>query len=111
MSLDSWRQAGQHLEYRGHSVFYREGGAGEALLCIHGFPSASWDWEPMWPRLTSRFRVIAADMLGFGFSDKPTGHDYSILEGVRNAFDEFTETTREKLIELPTTQCMMIKTS
>lgn len=36
-------------------------------------------------------------------------HDYSILQGVRDAFSEFTEHTREKLIELPTTQCMMIK--
>jgi O-methyltransferase len=36
-------------------------------------------------------------------------HDYSILPGVRQAFTEFTATTRERVIEMPTTQCMLIK--
>ena len=34
----------------------------------------------MWPALVERFRVVAPDLLGFGFSAKPAGHDYSILE-------------------------------
>ena len=36
-------------------------------------------------------------------------HDYSILEGVRKAFDEFFADKPEGLIEMPTTQCMVIK--
>jgi len=36
-------------------------------------------------------------------------HDYSILEGVRQAFTEFLSGKPEYLIELPTTQCMVIK--
>ena len=36
-------------------------------------------------------------------------HDYSILEGVRRAFAEFLHDKPEKLIELPTTQCMLVK--
>ena len=38
-------------------------------------------------------------------------HDYSILPGVRKAFSEFTEGRQEQVIELPTTQCMLIKTT
>lgn len=36
-------------------------------------------------------------------------HDYSVLAGVRRAFDEFLEGKPEDIIELPTTQCMLIK--
>lgn len=34
----------------------------------------------MWPDITRRFRVIAADMIGFGWSDKPRPYDYSIMD-------------------------------
>ena len=36
-------------------------------------------------------------------------HDYSILAGVRSAFDEFIEDKPEAVVELPSTQCMLIK--
>ncbi|MFM1729893.1 alpha/beta hydrolase [Prescottella soli] len=50
-------------------------------MCIHGFPTASWDWHAIWPGLTERFgRVIAPDMIGFGWSAKPRGYDYSIFD-------------------------------
>lgn len=77
-SLDAWRATGRALRYRGHRVFYQTAGAGEVLLCIHGFPTASWDWHRLWPRLSAYFHVIAADMLGFGFSDKPVHMVYDI---------------------------------
>jgi len=38
-------------------------------------------------------------------------HDYSVLQGVRQAFGEFTADRREQVIELPTTQCMLVKSS
>jgi pimeloyl-ACP methyl ester carboxylesterase len=47
---------------------------------IHGFPTASWDWNRVWLDLCARFRVVAPDLLGFGFSAKPSGHAYSIFE-------------------------------
>ena len=50
------------------------------LLLIHGFPTASWDWEALWPELARRFRVFAPDLLGFGFSAKPRRYDYSLLD-------------------------------
>ncbi len=45
---------------------------------IHGYPFNSWDWAPIWDRLTERFTVIAPDMLGMGFSDKPVAYEYSV---------------------------------
>jgi pimeloyl-ACP methyl ester carboxylesterase len=80
MDLDTWRRGGRTFSYRGHDVFYRDDGSGPVLLCIHGFPSASWDWHKLWPALTARFRVIAPDMLGFGLSAKPRAYDYSLRD-------------------------------
>lgn len=79
-AFERWRAEGRAFRHRGHDVFYREEGEGPVLLAIHGFPSASWDWQPMWPALVTRFRVIAADLIGFGWSDKPTSYAYSILD-------------------------------
>jgi pimeloyl-ACP methyl ester carboxylesterase len=82
MSLAHWQASGRELRFGEHRIFYRAQGQGrEALLCIHGFPTASWDWEPIWPGLCKRFgHVLAPDLLGFGFSDKPAAHAYSIFE-------------------------------
>ena len=77
-SLAAWQQAGKTFEYNGHPIFYRDDGQGPALVCIHGFPTASWDWHKIWARLTERFRVVAIDMIGFGFSAKPQDYTYSI---------------------------------
>ena len=87
-TFESWRDGGHRFMHRGHSIFWQaggngggSGGEGPALLCIHGFPSASWDWAPMWPELCRRFaRVLAPDMIGFGWSDKPRGYPYSIFD-------------------------------
>ncbi len=78
--LDAWERGGARFDAGGHSLFWRQAGDGPPLLLIHGFPTASWDWHRVWPALAARFRVIAMDMLGFGFSAKPRGHDYSIFE-------------------------------
>jgi pimeloyl-ACP methyl ester carboxylesterase len=62
----------------GFKIFYRVEGAGPPLLMIHGYPFNSWDWAPMWPTLTKRFTVVAPDMVGMGFSDKPVRYDYTV---------------------------------
>lgn len=82
ISLDEWRAAGTTFTFRGHEIFCRTHGAGEeALVCVHGFPTASFDWAPLWPKLVEKHaHVIALDMIGFGFSSKPRGHRYSLLE-------------------------------
>ena len=78
MQFSSWQSAGSYFPHRGHQIFYRTEGQGEALLLIHGFPTASWDWYRVWLELAKRYHLIAADMIGFGFSDKPRDYHYSI---------------------------------
>ncbi len=80
MTLAEWRNAGRRYLHHGHEIFYRDEGKGPPLLCIHGFPTASWDWQRVWPALCARFRVIAPDMIGFGFSAKPPRYPYSIFD-------------------------------
>ncbi|MCK7594719.1 alpha/beta fold hydrolase [Pseudomarimonas salicorniae] len=79
-TLESWYASGRSLEALGRRLFVREGGGGTPLLLIHGFPTSSWDWEAVWPELAHDHRLIAPDLLGFGRSDKPPGHRYSIGE-------------------------------
>ncbi|MCP1602449.1 alpha/beta fold hydrolase [Pseudomonas citronellolis] len=78
--LRDWRAQGRTFDFNGHAIRYWEAGEGEPLLLIHGFPSASWDWNKLWQPLAERYRVIACDMLGFGDSAKPRNHAYRILE-------------------------------
>jgi pimeloyl-ACP methyl ester carboxylesterase len=80
MSLDAWRAKGKQFDYNGNAIFYVEEGAGYPLVCIHGFPTASWDWAWVWPELTKRSRVVAPDMIGFGFSAKPRAYEYSLRD-------------------------------
>jgi pimeloyl-ACP methyl ester carboxylesterase len=76
--LERWKAAGQNFDYLGFDIFYRAEGNGPHLLLIHGYPFNTWDWAPLWDRLTERFTVIAPDMLGMGFSDKPVAYEYTV---------------------------------
>jgi pimeloyl-ACP methyl ester carboxylesterase len=61
----------------GDRVAYRDEGAGEVLLLIHGIGGSSNSWSGVIPLLAKKYRVIAPDLLGHGESDKPRG-DYSV---------------------------------
>jgi pimeloyl-ACP methyl ester carboxylesterase len=76
--LERWKAAGDYFDYLGFNIFYRTQGQGPHLLLIHGYPFNSWDWAPLWDRLTERFTVLAPDMLGMGFSDKPVAYQYTV---------------------------------
>ena len=83
ISPDDWRGAGEYFPHRSHRIFFRSATLDRdapTLLLIHGFPTSSWDWSPLWQTLATQFNVIAPDLLGFGFSAKPVAHDYSILD-------------------------------
>ncbi|MGA9492266.1 MAG: alpha/beta fold hydrolase [Mycobacterium sp.] len=66
-----------YLELHGERIAYRDAGAGEALLLIHGMAGSSATWRAVIPELAKRYRVVAPDLLGHGESDKPRG-DYSL---------------------------------
>lgn len=52
----------------------------KTLVFIHGFPSAAWDWHHQWQFFADEYQLVALDLLGFGLSDKPYPHNYSVLE-------------------------------
>ncbi|WP_101949577.1 alpha/beta fold hydrolase [Mycobacterium sp. 3519A] len=76
--LERWKSGGQYFDYLGFDIFYRTAGQGPHLLLIHGYPFNTWDWAPLWDRLTERFTVVAPDMLGMGFSAKPVAYGYTV---------------------------------
>jgi pimeloyl-ACP methyl ester carboxylesterase len=82
IALDAWHAQGREFAFNGRAIRYWTAGeaAAEPLLLIHGFPTASWDWHRLWQPLAQNYRLIACDMLGFGYSAKPRGHVYSLLE-------------------------------
>ncbi len=79
MNLQVWQAGGDYFSHNGQRIFFRVEGDGPALLLVHGYPTASWDWHKVWPALCDRFTCISYDMLGFGFSDKPR-KPYRIIE-------------------------------
>ena len=62
----------------GVMVFYREAGPPDApvFLLLHGFPSSSFQYRELIPRLADSYRVIAPDLPGFGFTQVPEERKY-----------------------------------
>lgn len=77
-----WHARGQMIKINEFDLFVIDENkdADDVVLLVHGFPTSSFDWQAVWPAIKSGYRVIAMDMLGFGFSDKPDPHLYSIHE-------------------------------
>jgi pimeloyl-ACP methyl ester carboxylesterase len=66
------------VEADGVRVFYREAGPADApvVLLLHGFPTSSFQYRELIPRLADRYRVIAPDLPGFGFTEVPPERHY-----------------------------------
>src|SRR3954463_13658229 len=76
--LEGWKASGEYFDYLGFDIFYKVEGTGPPLLLIHGYPFNTWDWTLIWPQLIDGFTVIAPDMIGMGFSEKPVKYGYSV---------------------------------
>jgi pimeloyl-ACP methyl ester carboxylesterase len=75
-------------EADGVNVFYREAGPADApvVLLLHGFPTSSFQYRELIPRLADKYRVIAPDLPGFGFTEVPEKRKY------KYTFDALAET-------------------
>jgi pimeloyl-ACP methyl ester carboxylesterase len=62
----------------GVNVFYRDAGAADApvILLLHGYPTSSHMFRELIPRLAGKYRVIAPDLPGFGFTTVPAERKY-----------------------------------
>ena len=90
--VESWRLTGTSETFRDRSIFVRsQGGVPAAdaqadsarpssppLLLLHGFPSSSYDFKPLLELLPEDRPTLSFDFLGFGLSDKPRDHLYTL---------------------------------
>jgi pimeloyl-ACP methyl ester carboxylesterase len=79
-SVRRWRDGGRMLSTPTGSVFVRSApGSGPTVLFLHGFPSSSYDFRDVTDRFADQ-AWLTLDFLGFGLSDKPRPHRYSLIE-------------------------------
>ena len=76
--VSEWGERGSEEEFRGRRLhLFRRAGRDPLLVLLHGFPSSSYDWRLLLDR-EAEHGVIAPDFLGFGLSEKPRDHDYTL---------------------------------
>lgn len=99
-SVAAWRDGGRWVSTSAGKVFVRSGdGDGPTILLLHGYPSSSYDFREVVKRLDGR-AWLAMDFLGFGLSDKPRPHRYSLLEQADLVQTVVAETTAGPLVVL-----------
>jgi pimeloyl-ACP methyl ester carboxylesterase len=82
------------VEADGVQVFYREAGDPNApvVLLLHGFPTSSFMFRELIPRLADQYRVIAPDLPGFGFTEVPAERKYTYsFDALARTVEAFTE--------------------
>src|SRR6202034_2811542 len=81
------------IEADGVNVFYRAAGdpAAPVVLLLHRFPTSSFMFRELIPRLADKFRVIAPDLPGFGFTEVPEERKYTYsFDALARTIEAFT---------------------
>lgn len=87
----------------GLDVFYREAGPEDApvILLLHGFPSSSHMFRDLIPLLADKYRVIAPDYPGFGYSSQPTREAFKYtFDNLYGVVDKFTRAVGQEKFTL-----------
>ena len=83
-SIEEWWSSGERVAVRlGESdrvIFVRRMGSGPPMTMLHAFLSSSHDWARVAPTLAEHYALLLPDFLGFGASEKPPEHSYSLHE-------------------------------
>lgn len=88
----AWEREGRYEEIGGRRIFVHAGeGSDPLLVLLHGFPSSSYDFRALLPRLGGHAH-LTLDFLGFGLSEKPRGDDF----GLRAQADRVEEVHRRR---------------
>ncbi len=66
-----------------HNYYYKEAGAGDIILFIHGNPDSANYWDGVVSYLYKDYRCICPDLPGFGRSDLPEGFNFSLEYGAQ----------------------------
>jgi pimeloyl-ACP methyl ester carboxylesterase len=81
VSTTTTETGGQTIDAAGIATHYHDAGAGDPVLLLHGSgPGVSaWaNWQHNIPALAQRYRVIAPDIVGFGYTERPADVYYSL---------------------------------
>jgi pimeloyl-ACP methyl ester carboxylesterase len=78
VDLETADVPGSFIDIDGRRVHYVDSGRGEPVLLIHGWNGSTFDLRYTIPELAQNHRVIAIDLLGYGFSARPADGDYSV---------------------------------
>ncbi|HEX6771950.1 MAG TPA: alpha/beta hydrolase [Acidobacteriaceae bacterium] len=84
----------RNVKVDGLNIFYREAGAKDAptILLLHGLPSSSRMFDPLFARLSGQYHLVAPDYPGFGHSDWPDPKQYSYtFDNLASAMTHFAE--------------------
>jgi pimeloyl-ACP methyl ester carboxylesterase len=82
------------VEADGVKVFYRAAGdpGAPVVLLLHGFPTSSFMFRELIPRLADQYRVIAPDLPAFGFTEVPVERNYAYsFDALARTLEAFTE--------------------
>ena len=92
----STRTHHRYATVQGRQLFYREAGSIDTptIVLLHGFPTSSFMFRELIPRLADDYHIIAPDLLGFGLSDAPPAHEFDYT------FDALAEQTAGLLAQL-----------
>ncbi len=79
--VERWHRQGTIEDVRGRQLFVHRSGASASplLLFLHGFPSSSYDWRRLLELRQGGEATLAFDFLGFGLSEKPSDHLYTLV--------------------------------
>jgi pimeloyl-ACP methyl ester carboxylesterase len=82
----------RYVDLDGVKIFYREAGpaAAPVVLLPHGYPCSSFQYRNFMPALADRWRLIAPDFPGFGYSDTPENFSYD-FDGYAEFLDRFAQ--------------------
>ena len=77
---DQWQDPGfaPRIKYEATRIHYTEDGEGEPLILVHSVGQSSYTWRKVFYQLRSHYRVIAIDLPGHGYSDRPVHFDYTV---------------------------------
>lgn len=78
MNWRAWQGRQEVMELGSRFVSYVDWGSGPPVVLLHGIPTWSYLWSGIAPGLAESYRVLAPDLLGYGFSDRRDRFDRSI---------------------------------
>jgi len=73
-----------YFDLNPYKLHYLDEGEGEVLLFLHGNPTWSFYYRSLIQNFQSRYRCVAPDHIGCGFSDKPQDYSYTLTTHIDN---------------------------